>query len=101
MALATADPLLLRYPATSSKHSYFFCCLHYNVFTESLPSNDLAVHVTLLLLISPECKCNFATLFLKAEIIKKKKNSVVLVRKQTILIERSPLVSEASAYFSG
>jgi hypothetical protein len=33
--------------------------------------------------------------------ILKKKNSVVLVRKRTIPIERSPLVSEASANFSG
>jgi hypothetical protein len=30
-----------------------------------------------------------------------KNNSVVLVRKRTILIERSPPVSEASANFSG
>jgi hypothetical protein len=32
---------------------------------------------------------------------KKKKNSVVLVSQQTIPIERSPPVSEASANFSG
>jgi hypothetical protein len=30
-----------------------------------------------------------------------KKNSVVLARKRTIPIERSPLVSEASANFNG
>jgi hypothetical protein len=37
----------VRYAATSSKHSYFYCCLRYNVFTESLPSNALAIHVTI------------------------------------------------------
>jgi hypothetical protein len=47
-ALTIADLLLLRYPATSSKHSYFYCCLRYSVFTESLPSSALAIHVTIL-----------------------------------------------------
>jgi hypothetical protein len=45
--LTIAKPLLLRYPAKSSKHSYFYCCLCYNVFTESLPSNALAIYVTI------------------------------------------------------
>jgi hypothetical protein len=39
--------LLLRYPATSSKHLYFYYCLRYNVFTESLSSNALVIHVTI------------------------------------------------------
>jgi hypothetical protein len=47
-ALTIANPLLLRYPATSSKHSYLYCCLHYNMFTESLHINALAIHITIL-----------------------------------------------------
>jgi hypothetical protein len=43
--LTIANPLLLRYPATSSKHSCFYSCLCYNVFTELLHSNALAIHV--------------------------------------------------------
>jgi hypothetical protein len=34
-------------PATSNKHSYFYCCVRFDVFTESLPSKDLAIHVTM------------------------------------------------------
>jgi hypothetical protein len=34
-------------PATSNKHSHFYCCVRFNVFTESLPSNDFTIHITL------------------------------------------------------
>jgi hypothetical protein len=40
-------PIIASLPATSSKHSYFYFCLRYNVLTESLPSNALAIHVTI------------------------------------------------------
>jgi hypothetical protein len=33
--------------ATSNKHSYFYCCAHFNVVAESLRSNALAIHVTI------------------------------------------------------
>jgi hypothetical protein len=36
-------------PATNNKHSYFYCCMRFNVFTESLPSNALAMHIALFL----------------------------------------------------
>jgi hypothetical protein len=38
----------VRCSATISKHWYFYRCLRYNVFTESLPINDLTTHVTAL-----------------------------------------------------
>jgi hypothetical protein len=44
---------------------------------------------------------SFQLVFEVVNAVKKKKNSVVLVRKRTIPIERSPPVSEASANFSG
>jgi hypothetical protein len=34
------------FPATSNKHSCFYCCLRYNVCTESLATNALTIHVT-------------------------------------------------------
>jgi hypothetical protein len=34
-------------PAMSNKHSYFHCCVRFNVFAESLPRNALAMNVTL------------------------------------------------------
>jgi hypothetical protein len=39
-------------PATSNKHSYFYCCVRFYVFTESLPSNALVIHVTICIRIS-------------------------------------------------
>jgi hypothetical protein len=34
-ALTIANPLLLRYPATSSKDLFFYCCVHFEVFMAS------------------------------------------------------------------
>jgi hypothetical protein len=39
-------------PATSNKHSYIYCCMRFNMFTELLPSNALAIHVTVLTLLA-------------------------------------------------
>jgi hypothetical protein len=35
MALTTANPLLLHYPAMSSKHSFFYCSVPFEVFMAS------------------------------------------------------------------
>jgi hypothetical protein len=51
--------------------------------------------------ISMHCKHMSHEIVLFTKNVSKKKNSVVLVHKQTIPIERSPPVSEASANFSG
>jgi hypothetical protein len=40
---------------TSNKHSYFYCCVRFNMFTESLSRNALAIHVTI--------QRNYATIF--------------------------------------
>jgi hypothetical protein len=48
MALTAANPLLLRYPATISKHSFFYCCVPFKL---SMASTIIAwgKHATLLM----------------------------------------------------